>query len=85
MAEREKLTCQNPNHPFKQKWYWYTETSEDSQAAHLKSREYCVSCASHMNMLKMLLSAIMMPQPTLYGNAMIKASKTQIKRLVDEL
>lgn len=85
MAEREKLNCQNPNHPFKQKWYYYEEVAGESQVAYLNSRKYCTSCASYLNMLKTLVTAAMMPQPTLYGNAMIKTSKAQLKRIVDEL
>ena len=82
---RERLTCQNPNHPFKQKWYYYREGNEDSKVAYLNSRKYCVSCASYLNMLKTMLSAISLPQPTLYGDAIIKPTKAQLKRLVDEL
>ena len=85
MAEREKLTCQNPNHPFQQKWYYYEPVEGQTQIAYLHSRKYCTSCASYLNMLKTLLSAAMLPTPTLYGNAMIKTSKAQLKRLIDEL
>lgn len=85
MTEREKLTCQNPNHPFKQKYYYYTPVEGESQVAYLNSRKYCTSCASYLNMLKTVLGAIMQPAPTLYGNALIKTSKTQMKRLIDEL
>ncbi len=85
MSDKEKLTCQNPNHPFKQKHYYYEPVEGESQVAYLNSRKYCTSCASYMNMLRTLLTAAMMPQPTLYGNAMIKTTKTQLKRLIDEL
>lgn len=84
MAEREKLTCQNPGHPFKQKWYYYEPVEGESQVAYLNNRKYCTSCASHMNFLKNMLAALLQPQPTLYGNAIISVSKAQLKRLVDE-
>lgn len=85
MADKEKLNCQNPNHPFQQKWYYYEPQAGQTQIAYLHSRKYCVSCASYLNMLKTLLTAAMMPQPTLYGNAMIKTNKTQLKGLLDEI
>ena len=82
---KEKLICQNPNHPFKQKWYWYEPSPNESQAGYLTSKKYCTSCASYLNMLKILLTAAMQPHPTLYGDAMIKTSKAQLKRLIDEI
>jgi hypothetical protein len=87
MADRKKLICQNPNHPFKQKWYWYTpaDKGEYSNVPHLHSEQYCVSCASYLNLLKTLLTVALMPSPTLYGDATIKTSKEQLKELVDTL
>lgn len=85
MSDREKLVCQNPNHPFRQKWYYYEPADGESQIAYLHSRKYCVSCASYLNMLSTLLRAAMMPQPSLYGNALIQTTKTQLKALIDEV
>lgn len=85
MAEREKLVCQNPSHPFKQKWYYYQPIDGGTLAGHLVSRKYCTSCASHNNFLKTILSTLLQPNPTLYGNALISVSKNQLKKLIDEV
>lgn len=86
MRERVKKICQNPNHPFKQKWYWHIEMPEDSEFAYLYNDKYCSSCASFLNTLKTVIRVMgLEPKPTLYGEKFIVSDKEQIKQLVDEL
>lgn len=79
---REKRTCLNPNHPFKQKWYYH----HPRQNAHYLDNDlYCASCSSYINLLKTMLRAIIHPTPSLYGSTMIHTSKEQLVDLIDEV
>lgn len=75
--KKEKRTCRNPGHPFKQDWYYYKEDLDDPN--------YCSSCASYLNFLRDVLSVAIVPRPTLYGDSIIKTSPEQMKRLIDEV
>ena len=72
MKEGAKLICQNPNHPFKQKWYiWHK--GDDGVC--------CPSCAHHLKMVSTLVEAALEPRITLYGNRLISADYQQIAQL----
>lgn len=84
MDERKKLICQNPNHPFRQKWYWYVPIK--GEMSHLADERYCTSCASYLNMLKTVFKVLAFsPQATLYGEKFIKTDKEQLIQLIREL
>lgn len=71
---KTKLTCENPHHPFKQKWYWYDKDFMGASS----SPHFCSSCAVHIEMIKSMLTVVLMPRETLYGDKMIKTDPNQI-------
>lgn len=79
---RTKKICQNPNHPFKQKWYWY----EDTSSIDIDDPDFCTSCMSYFKFLKSVLKAIsQLPAPTLYGDREILPTEAQMKHFIEEI
>lgn len=74
-----KRICQNPYHPFRQKWYIYHEGSEIDSAA------YCSSCNHYLKTIKMFLKATMEPTPSLYGGQLMRTTPEQIHELAKEV
>lgn len=77
----EKRICLNPHHPFKQKWYIYHADTN----LYIDSPNYCTSCMSYLNMLKTVLSAIVMPRESLYGKQVIYTDPEQIYDIAKEI
>lgn len=78
----EKKICQNPLHPFKQKWYMYDPGFKSATS----SPEYCSSCASRFDLVRMIIrEAIMRPSPTLYGMQMLPVSADQVAKIAHEI
>lgn len=75
--DRVKRDCQNPDHPFIQKWYWYDERHD--------SPKYCSSCSSHLIFVKIVLLSAVEKRATLYGDKVIKVSKAEAHKLIDEI
>lgn len=82
MSDGIKLSCQNPNHPFKQEWYLYNPSQDEH---YLNSQKYCTSCASYLNLLSTMLEAMTNTMPSLYGGATMHTDREQLKSLVDEV
>lgn len=74
-----KKVCQNPNHPFKQKWYEYHEG--------YSSPDLCSSCEHAFNTVRSMFRAITMTaqeSQTLYGYQKLTISDEQFHDLLAE-
>ncbi len=76
-ANEEWRNCTNPNHPFKQKRYRWNSKDENS------SPEWCYSCAYNIRTTNTMLTAVLAPRHTLYGNGQIMLTREQTLELVN--